>query len=389
MSSSKQWLQPSMVDGEDGGAENGATGSSAQGVVQEAMVPGTTVEQVGRSTVAEAPNEGVVPNAGSGDRAEGEERVVSVLPKPGEKRPWDETGGMDRELEAVVLRVLRKYNYQPSSSSSGREMVSRETQTVLSGEIPSASRTSQNKMQGSSSVDSIGGDHSERKEGTGVDGLNTTPVAEFAMDEEEILEMESERLRQLFEEADEMRQVSDQDGFRKDERLICDCDGMHWEWHLHEDGRQYYYCLETQESKWTLPGKGEKMVDEKAVESFSGNGLEAETELGPTSPTPTAESTRAFQGSVDGIENDFPSTNRDSGLKGGGATLTSGSLGEEGISGLQEEMASGHLDQERDKDLSKGDAAVETASQDRMISNVEESGASATEEQMVEKKFGT
>ena len=391
MSSSKQWLQSSMVNGEDGGANNRATGSSAQRVVQEAMVPGTAVEQVGGSTVAGVPDGGVVPNAGSGDRAEGEELVVSVLPKPGEKRPWDETGGIDRELEAVVLRVLRKYNYQPSSLSSGREMVSQETQTVLTGDIPSASRVTQDKMQGNSSADAIGGESSDENKGRSADGLKPASAAKVTMDEEEVLELDAERLQQVSEDADQMRQISEDDGFHQDERWIIACDKTRWKWHHHEDGRQYYYCLDTGESKWVLPKPGDKTRDSKETEEPSGNALEdGNSVLGPISPTPTAESTRAFQGSVDGIiEDDFPSTNRDIGLRGGGAALTSGSLGEEGISGLQEAMAGGHLDQERDKDLSEGDAAVETASPDRMISNVEESCASATEEQMVEKESGT
>ena len=38
------------------------------------------------------------------------------------------------------------------------------------------------------------------------------------------------------------------------------------------------------------------MESDKVVESLSGNELQLETALGPSSPTPTTESTRAFQG---------------------------------------------------------------------------------------------
>ena len=108
----------------------------------------------------------------------------------------------------------------------------------------------------------MGGSGYEQK---GADSFEAAPTAEYAMGEEEILQMEAERLRQLSEEEDEMRQVSERDGFRKDEHLIEACDGTTWEWHFHEDGRQYYYCLDTQESKWTLPDVGEKVKSDNVV----------------------------------------------------------------------------------------------------------------------------
>ena len=50
------------------------------------------------------------------------------------------------------------------------------------------------------------------------------------------------------------------------------------------------------------------MVSDKLADSPSGNELEPETALGPTSPTPTAESIRAFQGSVNSsVEKEFSS----------------------------------------------------------------------------------
>ena len=121
-------------------------------------------------------------------------------------------------------------------------MVDQEAQTDLSGAVSQASRKPLNKIKGGSSASSMrdeGGDEQEKK---GVDSFEAAPTAEYAMGGEEILEMEAERLRQLSEEAEEMRQVSEENGFRKDERPIKACDGTTWEWHLHEDGRQYYYC---------------------------------------------------------------------------------------------------------------------------------------------------
>ena len=76
------------------------------------------------------------------------------------------------------------------------------------------------------------------------------------------------------EETQEMRQVSEENGFRKDERPIKAYDGTTWEWHLHEDERQYYYCLDTRESRWTLPEEDEKMVSDEVADSPSGNELD-------------------------------------------------------------------------------------------------------------------
>ena len=191
---------------------------------------------------------------------------------------------------------------------------------------------------GDPSASSLGGGSGYEQKG--ADSFEAAPTADYAMGEEEILQMEAERLRQLSEEADETRQVSGVDGFQKDEHLVQACDGTTWEWHIHEDGRQYYYCLDTQESKWTPPDVGEKVKSDKVAGSPSGNGLEVETALGPSSTTPTPESTKAFQGSVNSLgEKDFSSTIGDSGLRDGGDAQTSGSPDEEGISGFRADMA--------------------------------------------------
>ena len=52
-------------------------------------------------------------------------------------------------------------------------------------------------------------------------------------------------------------------------------------------------------------------------------------------------------------------------------------------------MAGGHLDQEKGKALSEGDAAVKPVSPDKMIPNVEGSGISAAEELVVDGASGS
>ena len=101
MSSSKQWLRS------DGG-ENDATGGLAGEAVLEATRPGAAEKQLSGTAVAGSPNAGMVPNVDMTDNAEGGGQVISVPPRAGEKRPWDETGGVDNELEASVLRVMLK-----------------------------------------------------------------------------------------------------------------------------------------------------------------------------------------------------------------------------------------------------------------------------------------
>ena len=217
-------------------------------------MPGAAEEQLEGTTVARGPNEGTDPNADMVDNAEGEGRAVSVSPKPGEKRNWDETGGIDRELEATVLPVLLRHGYQPSTSTSGR-MVDQGAQTNLSGAVSQVSRKPLNKIKGDPSASSMcdeGGDEQETK---GADSFEAAPTAEYAMGEEEILEMEVERMRQLSEEA-EMLQVSEENDVQEEGHPIEASDGTTWERHFHKDGRPYFYCLDTGETRWTLPEEG-------------------------------------------------------------------------------------------------------------------------------------
>ena len=382
MPSPKRWLQPSSDGGQNGGAGNGAAESLGERAVLEEVMPGAQ-EHLEEALVAEDSNVGMNPNVDMVSNAEAEGRAVSVSPKPGEKRSWDATGGIDREMEVTVLRVLHKHGYQPSTSTSGR-MVDQGSQTNLSGEVLQAARRPLNKIKGDPSASSLGGGSGYEQKG--ADSFEAAPTAEYAMGEEEILQMEAERLRQLSEEEDEMHQVSERDGFRKDEHLIKACDGTTWEWHFHEDGRQYYYCLDTQESKWTLSDVGEKVKSDNVVGSPSGNGLEVETELGPLSTTPTPESTKAFQGSVNSVgEQDFSSTIRDSGPRAGGDAPTSGSPDEEGISRNRADIAEAqHLDREEMEALSEGVAAVESVGPEEKMPNVEIEIVSAAEERVVD-----
>ena len=387
MPSPKRWLQPSSDGGKDGGAGSGATESLGERAALEEVMPGAD-EHLEGTAVAEGPNEGMNPNVDMVSNAEAEGRAVVVSPKPGEKRNWDATGGIDRELEVTVLRVLHKHGYQPSTSTSGR-MVDQGSQTSLSGEMLQASRRPLNKIKEDPSASSMGGGSGCEQEMKGADSFEAAPTAEYAMGEEEILEMEVGRLRQLSDEADEMRQVSGADGFQKDEHLVRACDGTTWEWHIHEDGRQYYYCLDTKESKWTLPHVGEKVKSDHVVGSPSGNGLEVETELGPSSTTPTPESTKAFQGSVNSLgEKDFSSTIGDSGLRDVGDAQASGSPNEEGSSGFQTVMAGEHLDREEMKVLSEGVAAVKSVDPEEKVPNAEVDAVSATEERVVDEVSG-
>ena len=386
MSASKQWLAG------DSDPDHGATGSTSQRVVQEAMVSSTTVEQVGSSMVAEVSNEEVVPNVGRGESAGGERRAMSVLPRPGEKRPWDETSGMDQELETVVLRVLLKYNLQPSSSSSSREMVSQEVQTELSGDAAPLEKVKNKIPDGPSSGNS--GDLFPASGSGGNVPQEPRDVPEMHPDE--ILELEAviqEEREQENAQLEQLRLASD--AFLKGSEAPL----VESEWEMHfQDGRPYYYNLATQKCQWECPddfvdAAGKAMADEPTTDPGKEKGKNKVSvpplELGSITSRPSSESVRALQGSIDGVENDFPSTNRNSGLKGGSTTLTSGSQEKEGISGQQVEMAGAHLDQQSDKKLSEGDAAVETSVPDKNVPRREEVCASATEEPAVEKKFGT
>ena len=130
MPSPKRWLQPSSDGGQNGGAGNGAAESLGERTVLEEVMPGAE-EHLEEALVAEYSNVGINPNVDMVSNAEAEGRAVSVSPKPGEKRSWDATGGIDREMEVTVLRVLHKHGYQPSTSTSGR-MIDQGSQTMQS-----------------------------------------------------------------------------------------------------------------------------------------------------------------------------------------------------------------------------------------------------------------
>ena len=187
MSSSKQWLQTPANAADNGGAEIGATGFPAQEVVLEATVPGATEKQLGRSMVAGSPNEGMGPNVDRIDNGEGEGQAFSVPPRAGEKRPWDEAGGMDHVLEATVLRLMKRHGFQASSSSSSQRMASQEIQTELSGEVVLLEKSKSkitDEPSGGGGVDLISAMGSEDKASKGL-----SEVAE--MHPEEILELEA------------------------------------------------------------------------------------------------------------------------------------------------------------------------------------------------------
>ena len=111
-----------------------------------------------------------------------------------------------------------------------------------------------------------------------------------------------------------------------------------------------------------------------------------EAALGSSSSTPTPESTRAFQGSVNSLgEKDFSSTIRDSGPRAGGDAPTSGSPDEEEISGNRADIAEAqHLDREEMEALSEGVAAVESVGPEGKMPNVVIGTVSAAEERVVD-----
>ena len=129
-------LQPSANGGESGGAKNGATGSLAGEVALEAAMPDAAEEQLGGTTVAESPTEGVVPNEEMTDNADGERRVGAPQPEDGVETSVDKTGVVNTKLAAAVLELIERHTYPTASSSSlSRKMVSQERQTELSGEV--------------------------------------------------------------------------------------------------------------------------------------------------------------------------------------------------------------------------------------------------------------
>ena len=187
MPSPKRWLQPSSDGGQNGGAGNGAAESLGERAVLEEVMPGAE-EHLEEALVAEGPNVGMNPNVDMVGNAEAEGRAVSVSPRPGEKRNWDETGGMDVELEATVLRVMLKHGFTTASSSSScRRMVSQETQTELSGEVALLEKVKNKISDGPGSMD--GGDLRSSSGSAGKKVQEPQEVRE--MHPEEILELEA------------------------------------------------------------------------------------------------------------------------------------------------------------------------------------------------------
>ena len=79
--------------------------------------------------------------------------------RAGEKKPWDEAGGVDIELEAAVLEIMRKNALGSSSSSfSGKVMVEQSAQTELSladAAILDQSRNVENQASGCGDITAV------------------------------------------------------------------------------------------------------------------------------------------------------------------------------------------------------------------------------------------
>ena len=268
MPSPKKWLQPSAHgDKSDSGVDSGATSSQVGEAALEEEMPGTAEGQLEGTLVAGDPNEGMDPNADMVENAEGEGRAVSVSPKPGEKRPWDETGGVDVELEATVLRLMLKHGFPTasSSSSSGR-MVSQETQTELSGEVAPLEKTKNKISDGPSSGD--GGDLLSSSGSAGK--MVQEPQEVMEMHPDEILELEAVLQEEREQENAQLEQLRlEADAFLKgSEAPMVDSE---WEMHF-QDGRPCYYNIATQRSQWECPEgfintAGEAMADGRATVS--------------------------------------------------------------------------------------------------------------------------
>ena len=381
MPSPKKWLQPSAhgdkSGGADSGVDSGATGSQVEEAALEEKMPGTAEKQLEGTSVAGDPNEGIDPNAGMVENAEGERRAASVSPKPGEKRNWDETGGIDRELGATVLRVLLGHGYQLS--------------TELSGEVAPLEKVKNKISDGPSSMD--GGDLLPSSGSAGKKVQEPQEVNEMHPDE--ILELEAVIQEEREQENAQLEQLRlEADAFLKgSEAPMVDSE---WEMHF-QDGRPYYYNIATQRSQWECPEGfintvGEAMADGRATVSVKEKGKNKVSipllELGSMTSRPSSESVRALQGSVDSVNKEFSSTVGDSGLRGGKAAETSGSLREDRISGFKTDMAGEHLDREGIEALSEGDAAVKSVDPEDKIPNVEVNAVSATEEQVVDEVSG-
>ena len=362
-----------------------ATGSRSEEAPLETRLPGGAGERLNAGVVAEIPNEGMVPNVDMTSDAEGVRRRNSAWPKAGEKRPWDETGGVDIELERAMVQVMRKHGVMAtSSSSSGRNLVSQETQTELTGEMIVPEK--RNKIS-----DKLGcGKGVGQGTGSGSSGASAQePPVSSEMHPDEILELQAIVQAEEEEEIDQLEALQLATGAFL-QRGVEPGDSE-WEEHFSEDGRPYYYNLKTMVSQWEDPQKVSiatgKMVGSSGY-GVSGTGAErnndpaAGLELEPTASTPSSESTRAFQGStvLGGEEN--ASIIGDSGLGGVEKVtpITPGSPRDKGSSGTQREMAGEHLDREANgSGLSEGGAAVETVVLDKKVLNDGSFGAASTE----------
>ena len=197
--------------------------------------------------IAGSPNEGMGPNVDRIDNGEGEGQAFSVPPRAGEKRPWDEAGGMDHVLEATVLRLMMRHGFQASSSSSSQRMVSQEIQTELSGEVVLLEKSKSkitDEPSGGGGVDLISAMGSEDKASKGL-----SEVAE--MHPEEILELEAVIQEEHEEEQAQLEQLQlASDTFLKGSEAPK-IDAV-WEMHF-SMGRPYYYDIVTGRTQWECP----------------------------------------------------------------------------------------------------------------------------------------
>ena len=342
----------------------------------------------------------VVPNA---------EALVDAGGMRGEEKPVVE--GLEDQMEVVLLRLLSKHGLclraaEPAestgaskTSSSTSKMVEQECQTELVGDVIPVPKRARNKVSfATESGDLLTGEAEETAPVAATkssilftgDAEGVVPVA-MAMSEGEILELEAARIRQESEEdldaagGGKLSQAAD--------FPIIDCDGKTWERHFHEDGREYLYCLDTGDTQWVLPKKtGMARNSEVSGVGMGIVPVEDEPALGTTSSSSPTESFRAQQGSLESVnsgvnsvgEKDFSSTIGDSGFRGGGDAQTSGSPEEEGISGIQANIAGEHLDREETEALSEGVAAVESVGPEDKMPNAEIGTVSAAEERVVD-----
>ena len=348
-----------------------------------------------------ATGEKVVPN---------EEALVDVGGMRGEEKPVVE--GLEDQMEAVLLRLLSKHGHllraaesaestgAPTASSSTSKMVEQGCQTELVGDVIPVSKRARNKVSfAGESGDLLTGEVEETAPVAATkssilvvgDAEGVVPVA-MVMSEGEIQELEAARIQQ--ESDEDLYAGGGGKASQAADLPIVDCDGKTWERHFHEDGREYFYCLDTGDTQWVLPKKtGMAGNSEGPGVGMGIVPVEDEPTLGATSSPSSTESSRAQQGSMESVnsgvnsvsEKDFSSTIGDSGPRGGGDAPTSGSPDEEGISGNRADIAEAqHLDREEMGMLSEGVAAVESVGPEEKMPNVEIGIVSAAEERVVD-----